>query len=308
MSSRLWLRLILLVAAIIGLTLYVAFNPEVVQRSLAFGWLNVAVLAVSYVVAQYLNAWILKAGLEPPYRGIAVNDAIGINMVSSLAGYLTPLRLGGMGSRLMILRMKYGVEPGFAVGQFLLVTLMTIGLSAAFFAFSVLVHGGEVSLRYGVAAAFMAAIAAGMVVLCALLADKRSYSLLSPRLPRLLVGVHEAIARPWKSQVKITLLLVVSFGLQVLQTQWLLHAVGMPGDVFFSTLVCALANLMLVLTLTPGNLGIKEGLLGSLAFVFLIDEKAFVGALLVDRFVQLGVLMVGSVLYSSWGDGSNRKY
>lgn len=298
MSSRLWLRLILFIAAIAGLVAYVFFNPEVVQRSFAFGWFNVAVLAITYVAAQFLNGWILKAGLEPPYRGITIGDAVGINMISSLAGYLTPLRLGGMGSRLMILRMKYAVDPGYAIGQFLLVTLMTIGLSATFFAVSVFAHGGEISLRYRAAAASMSAIAIAIAMLIFLLSSKRTYALLRARLPQLLIGVHEAMARPWSSQAKIVLLLVASFGLQVLQTQWLLHAVGLPSDVFFSGLVCALANLMLVLSLTPGNLGIKEALLGSLAFLFLIDEKAFVGALLVDRFVQLGVLSVGSALYS----------
>ena len=297
MFSRPWLRASLFVAAIVGLIAYAWLNPEVVRRSLAFGWGNVAILAASYAIAQGLNAWILKAGLEPPYRGIAWADAAGINMTSSLAGYLTPFRLGGMGSRLMILRLKYGVAPAYAIGQFLLVTLLTIGLSAIFFVVCVALHGGEMLTRYRAPMWLMAAVGLGVAVACAGLAHPRSYELLRSRLPQALLGVHEAMARPWRSQARILALLAASFVLQVLQTQWLLHAVGLRGDWVFSILVCALANLMLVLTVTPANLGVKEALLGSLAFAFSVDEKAFVGALLVDRFVQLSVLALGTAAY-----------
>ncbi|MEI2454064.1 lysylphosphatidylglycerol synthase transmembrane domain-containing protein [Lysobacter firmicutimachus] len=297
-----WLRASLFFAALAGLFAYGWHNPQVVQRALAFGWGNVGVLALSYVAAQGLNAWILKAGLEPPYRGIGWSDAAGINMTSSLAGYLTPFRLGGMGSRLVILRLKYAVAPGYAVGQFLLVTLLTIGLSAVLFVAAVLIHGGDVLVRYRAPVWLMAAVAVGVALTCAALLHARSYAFLRSWLPPALVGVHEAMARPWRCQAKILLLLIAFFVLQVLQTQWLLHAVGLRGDWVFSILVCALANLMLVLSVTPANLGVKEALLGSLAFVFSVDEQAFIGALLVDRFVQLGVLALGTAAYA-WSAG-----
>lgn len=296
--ARPWLRLAFIVAAIAGIVVYAVLNPEMVRRCLSFGWLNVLVLAVLYVLALGFNGWILKAGLEPPYKGIALRDAVGINAASSLAGYLTPLRLGGMGSRLFILHAKYGVDPGYAVGQFLLVTLLTIGLSSLLFVVSVWVRGGEVFARYWVPTLVMAVVAAGVAISCVLLASDYIFRHIRSVLPKILANVHEAMARPWRCQLRIVCLLVGAFVLQVAQTLWLMQAVGIPPDWLFSVLVCAVANLMLVLTLTPGNLGLKEALLGSLAFTFAINEKAFIGALLVDRFVQVMVFVLATSLYS----------
>ncbi|MET4728965.1 uncharacterized membrane protein YbhN (UPF0104 family) [Lysobacter enzymogenes] len=297
MFERRWLRLALFLAAIAAIAWYCVANPEVLHRAMAFGWLNVIVLALSYSLSHVLNALVLKAGLEPPYRGIRLSGLMGITMASSLAGYLTPLRVGGLGTRLLMLRVRYGVSPGYVVGQFLLVTLLTIGLSSIMFVIVVLAQGAQMLERYRLAIGGMALVGAGVVVMCAVLSIERFYVRVRFMLPKALAGAHDAMSRPARSQIKIVALLAVSFLLQVLQTQWLLISVGIRSDWVFSALVCAAANLMLVLSLTPGNLGVKEALLGSLSLAFSIDEKAFLGALLVDRFVQLAVLAAGTLLY-----------
>lgn len=296
MFERRWLRLALFLAAIAGIGWYCAANPEVLSRAVRFGWSNVAILALSYSLSHVLNALILKAGLEPPYE-VQLSGLMGINMTSSLAGYLTPLRVGGLGTRLVMLGARYKVSPGYVVGQFLLVTLLTIGLSAIMFVIVVLAQGAQMLERYRAAVGVMTLVGAGVVFTCVALSMETLYSRIRFLLPSALVGVHNAMSRPARSQIKIVALLALSFLLQVLQTQWLMISVGIGGDWVFSALVSAAANLMLVLSLTPGNLGVKEALLGSLSVAFSIDENAFVGALLVDRFVQVAVLTAGALLY-----------
>jgi uncharacterized membrane protein YbhN (UPF0104 family) len=299
-ARRAWLRLALFIVAIAVLFAYVIRNPLVLSSALSFGWVNLAVLAASYVLFQVLNAYVLRIGLDPPYRGIDIFGALAINFSSSLAGYLTPLRLGGVGSRVLLLRNQFGVLPGHSIGQFMLVTLLTIAISAAFFSVTILLGGQRSYDNYRLAAHILGLFAAFMLAIWFLLENKRIYLLLRPKLPRVLVNAHEVLAiRTVVQSAKVLAALIGVFLLQVLQTQWLLLSVGLSGDWSFSLLVCAAANLMLVFSVTPGNLGVKELLLGTLAATFSIEQHAFVGALLVDRFVQIVVIVVGTLLFAN---------
>lgn len=294
-------RVGLFVTAIVGLAVYIKLNPSIWRNLSYFSLWSTFLLALSYVVAHVVNATILRTALKFKYAPIPMIDAMGINIGSSLAGYLTPFRLGGVGSRVLLLKLRFGVAPIDAVGQFLAVTLMTVGVSGAVFSGMVWWSGDELANEFSFLA-IISAVASIASLVCYLLVRSRgkflSSSCLAKGIARMAGAVDVGGAHGHAAM--LFLLVAASFALQVVQTELLLVAVGIGSNIAFSLLVCAVANLMLVFSFTPGNIGVKELLLGGLAYKLGIDENAFVASLLVDRAVQLFVLIVGTICLANW--------
>jgi len=250
------LTLVIIVTAVLG---YILFRRESFANLQITRWELVPVLAGLHLAFLAVNGLSVKVSLEIFSMPLKPREWFSIAVVTTLGSYVAS-GAGGMALRAAILKRKFALSyTQFAslltasyLLNFMLAAVLGLGVCAAYYA--------EVGFwRWGLLEFF-----AGIGVSALLITIFRpSFSFATKRVRELVSGIYEGwdtlYSHPWVLG-KVGLLLLANFLLQTMMVVVGFALFAIPLPLLPASLIAVLLSFSILLSLTPANLGIQEGI------------------------------------------------
>jgi uncharacterized protein (TIRG00374 family) len=292
---------------------YFALNKESFRPLTEIRPVYLIGVSLCYIAIVYTNGLFIKYVIEPYKKYISVSESTRVSLLSSLGNFFATSG-AGLGFRAVYLKKKHGL--GYSdymttlYGNYLLIFI----INALFGLLSL----GLVSNRTGVqflgATMFFASLLFVSLVLCFV---KLPYSFfMNSRLSlvKTVLRYLKSMTEGWNNIVSdkrlllhltslITIQLFLTFLIGWLEFTSLQIEVGMPELLLFSVL----GSLSIFVSLTPANLGVKEGIYLLTAAVIGITTPQIVSIALIDRGILFGTLFVLWLLIGRDWQGSKIK-
>lgn len=220
-------------------------------------------IVILYVCFYVLGVLVLLSmlGLKPVAWSRVVY-AGAINTWSSFVGLIFPIRIAGHGLKVVLLSTSFDVD--------MYSSIRIVGKYAFFYALLCLL---------------------GLV--CVIVAARFGFDL---NFALLVGGGVSLMFLPWVSWG-----VLVYTVLQLLVSAWitwfLLLAVGYELSLSVCVVMCLVGSLSLLISITPGGLGVKEFVYSWVGGLYDVGSSEIVAALLVDRLIQFSLLFFLSVLF-----------
>lgn len=280
------------------LVMYCYSNPGVADAFRLFSPATAAVVLLLYIPFHVLNALILGLVISPYAKNSKLWTLFGISQLSSLLNYVSPLRTAQLGARAVLLKRYMQVDFGHSVGTFVATSLISavVGLGLlALLSLLLIPAGVYANLEWFLLAGTVVGIAALWAVS---LSPPESFSS-SRRIPKLLKDLHEGMStiRRRRSTFLLTVLVVLQLMVGSVIMHVLLHGVHEHATFPQSLAMTAFGNIAMLVSITPGNIGIKEFSFVGIGAVFDISSERLLAALLVDRVIQVLFLFLGSLTF-----------
>src|SRR5690606_22550195 len=219
-------------------------------------------------------------------------DLVRMGVQASLLNYVTPLQAGSHGYKAWYWAKHYSVPPLSSALIITVNSLFSLALSGGLVAV-LLIFFLQSFLDHGVLIA---------IPLCVGLVWMSTWWVF-----KLLRGKLRALKISSNREVKagayfrhIASLNLASYLLSTAITWVTFRALGVEIEVLGCLLIALLSNLAFVIVLTPANLGIKEGLFSIFAPLLQSTSEAVVSMSLLDRLVQISILLLLFGLFQLW--------
>ena len=290
-------RLIPFIASIVIVGIMVAYVATQDDLLAALG--NVSPLQIALLILLAFAGLLaqteqFRAALTVTDTEMGMVEATGLTAVNTMANYYIPARGGA------VVRGVYmNTVHDMAASAYVVLTVATVaaGLGVAAVAglvASIALSFTDADVGWEVFAAFVGVVVllgAGLVVT---LAGGKIFAR-SERISRF-VGQLGTVVALWRSKPRAAALLVFwTVVVLVAQSARLFVAfdsVGAPVDVLEMVLIGSLVSVSFVISLTPGNLGIKEGVTVVAAAIVGVETNVALVASLVDRGAALIVTFI----------------
>ncbi len=302
--SKSFLKLSFTGVLILLLVFYCAKNPEVLHYILHFPFLYIVCLIALHLIFHLFNALILIELINPfldrstlTFSNI-VMKLFGIVQVSSLANYLIPFRIGGLGTRMVYLKKFFNIDASYTASTFLVTSLILISLSSGmiYFLFKIM-DNANLPYKHTADLFFLLNISLVIIVWFSAFAIKTK-PIFNNIIFRYLFTLHQGIFLiPTASHIKICILFLLQTILGSIIMWILLSAVNQPVSVLTCIFLTAIGNLSMLISVTPGNIGIKELTVTGAALYLGIQTEPMLGALLVDRIILLLITCFSSAYF-----------
>lgn len=283
------------------LVFYVAANPNLLKPLLEVSPTIIILISMLKVGLMLVNGLFTKLTLEVFGITISHKESSYISLISSLGNYFGPL-LGGMGVRAAYLKNKYGLAlthfAGTLYGYYLVTFFSTaiVGLVSLWFIYR----------QTGVSSPVVAVILLAVVALTGLLlvirlpnssrfSEKKYIGTIYRRLSQVNEGWEKLLSHKGLiGRLLLLSLIVFVIGLLVVYLEFL--ALGF--DVRFVPLVlyAVLGSLSVLVSFTPGAIGVKEAVYVFSASVILLSPGDILQLAALDRSITIGTLIL-SYLY-----------
>ncbi len=255
-----WLTLLIFIAALLGIALYLNANPDLIGLLANISWWQAFLLILLRLLFLGLNGYFLKIFARLFNIHLAVWEWFGLAFVTTMGNYLTPFS-GGMLVRATYLKVRHA----FPYAQF--VSLLAASYLLTFWVAGVLGLVAAIQLDAAASGAsllltFFAVLVTAVTVIFFLPTFKLSGQW------RVINIANEMLAGWGKIRTDFALLLrlgginlagMLLNGLAFwLAFQALAISVSFPK----ALLISLSAVFSVVLTITPGNLGIREAIIG----------------------------------------------
>ncbi len=277
-----------------------------------FCWLNRDTLALTiqlslwqwlWVVLGYLGCYWLNAlmacqaqwqrGTRPTLAEMLV-----INAYASILGYATVLRAGYYSGKLWFYQQRYGLSPSISLGLQGWVSLLVLTGNAWFgLLFGLWLQLGQHMQLPWVHWLLVLGTLLVVVAVVLLLFGLAEQRWLPVPLQRWLGNIKAVIsATSWREIWQLNVQAMLNIPLQALALGVLCSVFGLAIPIPYLLLMAVVANLSLIIALTPANLGIKELVLWQLLASLHLPKVQLLGVMMMDRLIQLLILAVISAL------------
>ena len=251
-------------------------------------------VALCYVAIVFTNGLFIKYVIEPFNKKISVRESARVSLISSLGNFFASSG-AGLGFRAVYLKRRHSLNYGDYMttlyGNYLLIFIINAGLGII----SLLLVSHSEGLQYNGALFFFASLLITSLVLCFIrLPDsfgKRGKTKAYKYLKGMIAGWNR-IVRNKRLLAHLSFLVSLQLGLTIL-IGWLEFSalnipIGLPELLLFSVL----GSLSIFISLTPANLGVKEGIYLLTASVIGITTPQIVSIALIDRGILFGTLFI----------------
>ncbi len=289
------IKLLVSVAIILSLAHYLYSHWHLLDEALSLSWTHIVLLAGCIFLTWVVNSLQILLLLRMENVNVGFWENFMLQAMMILANYL-PMRIGTL-LRFQYFKRVHQVEFVKLGGIFGL--RLTILLCACFLLVLPALSGLGVvsgSNDYLLALALFCMLLLGLALLFACL--KKSGQSDNPLLKKLNIFFSAFITL--RKKPKLALLILFLLCLQLLMLGMRLYisfdAVNEPVSVWGILLIAPVTTLILFLSITPGNLAIREWIIGGLSTVagFDFSKAVFAGSL--DRAVLMAcTFMVGSI-------------
>jgi uncharacterized protein (TIRG00374 family) len=264
---------------------------------------------ISQIFLQFFNSRFLIETLKPFKVKLNGFESFKITLASSFVNYMTPV-IGGVGFKGVYLKKKYDINyseyAGIAYGTYLIT-----GISSFIFALAGLAITG--SLRKGSGEGLLALIFFGTALFLVTIAfigdryinfiknkelDKTKWS---HRLIEKLILINLGWQKIIKNKLLVFRLLVISLFTLLSAANiyyFAVKAAGLHTSIGSTMIFASLGIVNLLLNLTPGSIGVREGIYASVSSVTGLTLSSVVSFSLIDRTTQIIILFTSWLL---WG-------
>lgn len=284
-SNRAW-RLLLLAAAIIAFSYYFSSHQSQFARLADLQWWQIGLVVAGQAVIYFSNVMIAVILVRYIGRKLPLTSAARLTAYSSLVNFFGFLQ-GGVGLRGVFFKQKFGMKYRQYTALTMLQYLLLFGVSA------LLVLLG-LSLAQNPLAAMVVLLVVVSVAI-ALVAARRMTTLpLLDRLKRLAPASWLLSEKRLLTYLGLMILLQLAGALLAYGVE--LQAVGAnisPGGLLVYT---GVSQFSVVIALTPGAIGIREGLLLLVQSQMSITTQDIILASVIDRGVYVLMLALMAVM------------
>jgi len=294
------LRKIIYVLTFIGIAVFLYFKWEELSSILRLNWIVVTLLLILALTALLFNSTYFHAAIKLFGVNLKVNESLGLTVLNTMYSYLMPAKTGIV-FRAYYLKIKHNF-PYQSNITFLIGNLIVSGMVS-------LVLSNIVSFTYWQSGELSDSLFYGLIILtiasfCILyLLDKVKF----PRdqlKSRILIFIKSSITdvRTFKTNKRLLyytilaqLLLLIISAIRLYVT---FKVLGFDVDFLRVLTVQILLNFSLIISITPGNLGIKEGIIAfSAAFLSVSVDEALLVAI-IDRAALMIIIFLLGIYYS----------
>lgn len=292
---KLLFRTILVLAILIAI-LYCWFNPNIRASFLSFDLNYLALICFYYLLFYGLNALALLLLARKNSKEVSFFQILGISQFSSLVGYTLPLRIANIGVRAVYLKRRFQIPIGETIGGGLILTLMSLIISAI----TLLIFGakylGDISNdRAWLLVSFFFICCALLLVLYLYRMNLNTYFITRfPKLESLKRGITQLTVNDIILLLFISLLVFLITGLINLA---LISGVGMEASLTLCLLLAAAGNISFLVALAPANLGTKELFYVAIGALYGLNASGIIAFLIIDRLVQITFLSISSIIF-----------
>jgi uncharacterized membrane protein YbhN (UPF0104 family) len=276
--------------------------------ALGFCWYNRSTLAIAwqlqlwqwalllgaYFACFWLNALMAcqvqwRRGTKP-----ALWEMLVINAYASILGYVTVFRAGFYSSKVWFFKQRYQLPITVSLGLQGWVSLVVLVANAGFALvlglWLLLVEQASLPLLYWLLMVGTLALAGGLLLGLFYL---QGQAWLPQRVDRWLSNVRTVVSGTSAAELgQLSLWALLNIPLQALAFALLCQVFQLSIPISYLLLTAVIANLSIVIALTPGNLGVRELVLWQLLRNLDLDDNTLLSLMMVDRVVQFAVLTV----------------
>lgn len=298
----------LLVLAIF--TVYFIRNLESFKILLDIQPVYLVGVSLGYVAIVFTNGLFIKYVIEPFDKIITVRESVRVSLISSLGNFFASSG-AGLGFRAVYLKKKHGLSYGDYMttmyGNYLLFFIINAILGIV----SLLLISNKQGIQYQGALLFFVGLLVASLVLCFVPLPKLFKDKFKNKYVSSALGFVHKMTEGWSRIVKnkrllmhltvlVTIQLVLTIIIGWLEISSLNIVIGFPELLLFSVL----GSMSIFISLTPGNLGVKEGIYILTASVIGLTTPQIVSIALIDRGILFGTLFV---LWLIFGRGEKMK-
>ncbi len=298
--KRLKIKSYYIIAIIISIFVY--FHKEMFYTLKQVACFDVKLLIILSLFANFINACQLKYLAEIFHIKLKFREWFGLTVANTMHNYYTPAR-GGMLLKAFYLKkshdLQYSNFISLTAGAYL-IGFFLASVSAVFF----IILSFFLYQEFNKAVFF---ISIGLVTATVLLGFFSLYVRFSavfkkiPRLYNFVLNVENGLLFFKKNRrllIKILLLKFIFIVIMATKLYWAFKAIGVETNLLNILIVQSLVVFSMVLSLTPGNLGVREGIIGLLASMLGIPLKEAVLGAIVDRVVMMCVVIFLGLIFT----------
>lgn len=278
--------------------LYFIKNKESFKLLLDIRPLYLIGVAMCYVAIVITNGLFIKYIIEPFKKYISVRESARVSLISSLGNFFASSG-AGLGFRAVYLKkihkLSYSDYMTTLYGNYLLIFI----INAMFGLLSLVLVSNQSSLQFKGAVIFFAGLLAVSLVLCFVQLPKSLGTRIKNKFVAKTLKYLQNMTAGWNKIVRdrtlllhLSTLVSIQLGLTIaigwLEFSSLNISIGFPELLLFSVL----GSLSIFVSLTPANLGVKEGIYLLTAGVIGITTPQIVSIALVDRGILFGTLFL----------------
>lgn len=308
--SRMRAVSILLTVAAIGLFVwYFMRNMDDFAVLLDAPWWTLAGVAAGFVLSIIANGYFVKLVLDAHKKPIQTSDAVNASVISAVGNFFFPVGVGSAAQAKYLKQRHAFSYTNFIAslsGNYILVFLVNGALGLL--ALLMLYHHADTATYWTLVVVF-----AGMLLPNLYFAFRGLPSFISHRsasksgffgrvlrIVRGVLGGWNFIVQSQGLVAKLALLIFVNFIASMIIGYFSIMAAGVVVGFWPLVLYSALGAVTLVLNITPGSIGVREGVfLFAMSIIGLSVSQVLVVSL-VERGVRFFVLLAGLAMFSKY--------
>jgi uncharacterized membrane protein YbhN (UPF0104 family) len=282
---------------VIALTGYYVFDQwGVISNVIADFDLSILLFAVLLYMAQvFLNGVTQKEMFQAMGYNVGLFDISLLSFYSSLINYVVPMR-GGAVYRAIYMKNKYNINLADFISTFLgsyvlvfwINSVLALGMIAYFYITTQSINW------------LLTGLFTGLFVLSLMLSSEVFIEFLRklPIIPKKLMKVADGwliLRKQPTLVVKILLLLMGINAVSILEIHYILAGVAEVSSLVGTSFLSISSFFAAFVNITPGSLGLTEGLMAIASSVTTYEITEVVNAQLIRRTLELGVLVITGI-------------
>lgn len=293
-----YLKIVITIAVLGFFVYYFINNKEDLLKVLSVPILPLVGIMISYSIVFYLNGVFIKVILKTFKKKISLIESFYVSVISSLGNYFLPMR-GGAVIRSVYLKKNFEFPYEYFVstlyGYYIIVFLVN--------AFVGLISLVVISIKYGVTSIplylFFGGLFVAMLVLSFVKFPVKKIKGSKNKVLDKVLSVIKNILEGWNmivenkrlliSLIVITLVALVA-GIALFYFEF--RALSIDASIMNVILYNCLSGVSLLVSITPGSLGIREGVFSITSDILGISNEQIMQLALLDRGVSVIVLVV----------------
>lgn len=293
-----YLKIVITIAVLGFFVYYFINNKEDLLKVLSVTILPLVGIMISYSIVFYLNGVFIKVILKTFKKKISLIESFYVSVISSLGNYFLPMR-GGAVIRSVYLKKNFEFPYEYFVstlyGYYIIVFLVN--------AFVGLISLVVISMKYGITSIplylFFGGLFVAMLVLSFVKFPVKKIKGSKNKVIDKVLSVIKNILEGWNmivenkrlliSLIVITLVALVA-GIALFYFEF--RALSIDASIMNVILYNCLSGVSLLVSITPGSLGIREGIFSITSDILGISNEQIMQLALLDRGVSVIVLVV----------------
>ena len=296
------IKLALYLLTIAGIAVFLYFRKDDLAKIIELSFVDFILLLVVGLVSQFINALLFRNNIKIFGLDLPFLEWFGLTITNTMYNYLLPAR-GGLAIRAVYLKkcydFNYSHYISFTAGVFLL-NLIIASFIAIISSIYLLLTNKLQSLLILVAAlsVFVILLIAVFIIFRIDSGTLRHENRITSVLKKISSGINQFQHHKTKIIILAIIQTIFIFSLS-LRLYVAYQIIGIQVDFIILILINSFVAFSMIISITPGNLGIKEGLIGISSSLLLIStETAILGAI-IDRVMAILIIFSFGLIYSN---------